>query len=136
SPGNHMTTTMHAIKDYYVASTAVVTGNVVLGPGVNVWFGTIVRGDLAVITLEPRVNLQDGCIVHTDTDAPLTIGEGVVVGHGAILHGTTVGRESLIGMGARLLSGCEVGAECLIAAGTLVTEGRRIPPRSVGMGVP
>src|SRR4029079_13127118 len=77
-----------------------------------------------------------GCIIHTDTDAPLTIGEGAVVGHGAILHGTSIGRESLIGMGARLLTGCEVGAECLIAAGTLVTEGRRIPPRSVVMGLP
>ncbi len=131
-----MTPTMHAIKDYYVASTAVVTGNVVLGPGVNVWFGTIVRGDLATITIGPRVNLQDGSIVHTDSDAALTIGEGVVVGHGAILHGTSIGRDTLIGMGATLLSGCEIGEECLIAAGTLVTEGRRIPPRSVVMGVP
>ena len=127
---------MRAIKDYYVASTGIVTGNVVLSAGVNVWFGTIVRGDLATITLEPRVNLQDGCIVHTDSDAPMTIGEGVVVGHGAILHGTQIGCDTLIGMGARLLSGCEIGAECLIAAGTLVTEGRRIPPRSVVMGVP
>ena len=131
-----MTPTMHAIKDYYVASTAGVAGNVVLGPGVNVWFGTIVRGDLATITIGPRVNLQDGSIVHTDSDAALTIGEGVVVGHGAILHGTSIGRDTLIGMGATLLSGCEIGEECLIAAGTLVTEGRRIPPRSVVMGVP
>ncbi len=127
---------IRAIKDYYVASSAVVTGNVVLGPGVNIWFGSILRGDLATITLEPRVNIQDGSIMHTDTEAPLTIGEGVVVGHGAILHGTMVGRDSLIGMRATLLSGCEIGAECLIAAGTLVTEGRRIPPRSVVMGVP
>jgi carbonic anhydrase/acetyltransferase-like protein (isoleucine patch superfamily) len=131
-----MTATMRAIKDYYVASTAVVTGHVALGPGANIWFGTIIRGDLAMITLEPRVNIQDGAIIHTDTDSPLTIGEGVVVGHGAILHGTMIGRDSLIGMGATLLSGCEIGAECLIAAGTLVTEGRRIPPRSVVMGVP
>jgi carbonic anhydrase/acetyltransferase-like protein (isoleucine patch superfamily) len=131
-----MTASMRAIKEYYVASTAIVTGNVVLGAGVNIWFNTIVRGDLAAITFEPRVNIQDGSIVHTDTDAPMTIGEGVVVGHGAILHGTTIGRDSLIGMGAKLLSGCEIGAECLIAAGTLVTEGRRIPPRSVVMGVP
>jgi carbonic anhydrase/acetyltransferase-like protein (isoleucine patch superfamily) len=131
-----MTGLMHAIKDYYVASTAVVTGNVVLAPGVNIWFGTIIRGDLATITIEPRVNLQDGCMVHTDSDAAMTIGEGVVVGHGAILHGTKIGRDTLIGMGARLLSGCEIGEECLIAAGTLVTEGCRIPPRSVVMGMP
>jgi carbonic anhydrase/acetyltransferase-like protein (isoleucine patch superfamily) len=131
-----MTASMRAIKDYYVASTAIVTGNIALGPGVNIWFNTVVRGDLATITFEPRVNIQDGSIVHTDTDAPMTIGEGVVVGHGAILHGTTIGRDSLIGMGVKLLSGCEIGAECLIAAGTLVTEGRRIPPRSVVMGIP
>ena len=131
-----MTGLMYAIKDYYVANTAVVTGNVAIGPGVNIWFGTILRGDLATITIEPRVNLQDGCMVHTDSDAAMTIGEGVVVGHGAILHGTKIGRDTLIGMGAKLLSGCEIGEECLIAAGTLVTEGRRIPPRSVVMGMP
>jgi carbonic anhydrase/acetyltransferase-like protein (isoleucine patch superfamily) len=131
-----MHATMRAIKDYYVASTAVVTGDVLLGPGVNLWFNTIVRGDLATITFEPRVNIQDGCIVHTDTDAPLTLEAGVVVGHGAILHGTRIGADTLIGMGATLLSGCDIGAECLIAAGTLVTEGRRIPPRSVVMGMP
>src|SRR5205807_839404 len=134
--GKTMTDTMRAIKDFYVASNAIVTGNVVLGPGANLWFGTIVRGDLAVVTFEPRVNIQDGCIVHTDTDAPMTIGEGVVVGHGAILHGTRIGRDSLIGMRATLLSGCEIGEECLIAAGTLITEGRRIPPRSVVLGMP
>ena len=131
-----MTPTMQAIRDFYVATTAVVTGNVALGPGANVWFGAILRGDLAAITLGPRVNLQDGCIVHTDTDAPMTLDEGVVVGHAAVLHGARVGRDSLIGMGARLLSGCEIGADCLVAAGTLVTEGRRIPPGSVVMGVP
>jgi carbonic anhydrase/acetyltransferase-like protein (isoleucine patch superfamily) len=131
-----MSATFRAIKDFYVAENAVVTGNVVLGAGVNLWFNTIVRGDLGTITLEPRVNIQDGCIVHTDTDASMMVGEGAVVGHGAILHGTVIGRDTLIGMSATLLSGCEIGPECLIAAGTLVTEGRRIPPRSVVMGVP
>src|SRR2546421_269548 len=127
---------MQAIRDYYVASTALVAGNVVLSPGANIWFGCVVRGDLASISLGPRVNLQDGCIVHTDSEAPMDVGEGVVVGHGAILHGTRIGRDCLIGMGAVLLSGCELGDECLVAAGTIVTEGRRIPPRSVVMGVP
>ncbi len=126
----------HAIDDYYVAANAVVTGNVILHAGVNIWFGCIVRGDLAAITFGPRVNLQDGCIVHTDTDCPQDIDAGVVVGHGAILHGRRIGRDSLIGIGARLLSSSEVGEECLIAAGTVVTEGRRIPPRSVVMGIP
>ena len=131
-----MTANMQAIRDFYVASTAVVTGDVVCGAGVNIWFGTVIRGDLATITLGARVNLQDGCIVHADPDLPQTMEDGVVAGHAAILHGSRIGKDTLIGMRATLLSGCEIGAECLIAAGTLVTEGRRIPPRSVVMGVP
>ena len=127
---------MQAIQDYYVARGAVVTGDVVLSSGANIWFATVVRGDLARVTLGPRVNVQDACVVHTDYDQPLEIEEGVVVGHAAVVHGKRVGRDSLIGIGARLLTGCEIGEECLIAAGALVTEGRRIPPRSVVMGVP
>jgi carbonic anhydrase/acetyltransferase-like protein (isoleucine patch superfamily) len=127
---------MQAIQDYYVARNAVVTGDVVLAAGVNVWFGTVIRGDLARITLGPRVNLQDHCVVHTDRGEPQVVEEGVVVGHRAVLHGRAVGRDTLVGMGAMLLSGCEIGAECLIAAGTLVTERRIVPPRSVVMGVP
>jgi len=115
---------------------AVVSGLVTLGPGVNVWFNSVIRGDLATITIGARVNFQDGCIVHTDSDAPMTIEDDVVIGHGAILHGKHVGRGALIGMGATLLSGCEIGAESIVAAGALVTEGRRIPPRSLVMGVP
>lgn len=127
---------MHSIQGYYVAPSAVVTGDVVLASGVNVWYGSVVRGDLARITLGARVNIQDGCIVHTDHNAPQQIEDGVVVGHGAVLHGKRIGRDTLIGIGARLLTGCEIGEECLIAAGALVTEGRRIPARSVVMGMP
>jgi carbonic anhydrase/acetyltransferase-like protein (isoleucine patch superfamily) len=127
---------MQAIQDFYIAPGAVVTGNVALSPGVNIWFGSVVRGDLAMIALGPRVNVQDGCIIHTDSDIPQEIEDGVVLGHGAILHGRRVGRDSLVGIGARLLTGCDIGEECLIAAGALVTENRRIPPRSVVMGVP
>jgi carbonic anhydrase/acetyltransferase-like protein (isoleucine patch superfamily) len=127
---------MQAIQDFYIAPGAVVRGDVVIAAGVNIWFGAVVRGDLARITLGSRVNLQDGCIVHADADLPQDVEEGVVVGHGAVLHGSRVGRDTLIGIGAKLLSGSEIGAECLIAAGTVITEGRRIPPRSVVMGVP
>lgn len=131
-----MQPTILAIRDYYVASNAVVRGSVEFSAGVNIWFGCTLRADLATITLGPRVNIQDGTIVHTDTDAPMLVEDGVVVGHAAMLHGRRIGRESLIGIGATLLSGSEIGEECVIAAGSLVTEGRRIPPRSVVMGVP
>ncbi len=127
---------MQSIQDFYVAPGAIITGDVVFAAGVNIWYQAVLRGDLSRITLGPRVNLQDGCIVHTDHDCPMDIGEGVVVGHRAVLHGRRIGRDSLIGMGAMLLSGCEIGEECLIAAGAVVTEGRRIPPRSVVMGLP
>jgi carbonic anhydrase/acetyltransferase-like protein (isoleucine patch superfamily) len=127
---------MQHIRDFYVAPGVVVTGDVVLSAGVNIWFGAVLRADLARISLGPRVNIQDGCVLHTDHDEPQVLEEGVVVGHRAVLHGRLIGRDTLVGMGALLLSGCEIGPECLIAAGTLVTEKRRIPPRSVVMGVP
>jgi carbonic anhydrase/acetyltransferase-like protein (isoleucine patch superfamily) len=127
---------MRLIRDFYIADGAVVTGDVLLGPGVNIWYGCVVRGDVARITLGPRVNIQDGTIVHADYDMPHTIEEGVVVGHAAVLHGVRIGRDSLIGIGARLLAGSEVAEECVIAAGAVVTENRRIPARSVVMGIP
>jgi carbonic anhydrase/acetyltransferase-like protein (isoleucine patch superfamily) len=127
---------MQSIRDYYVAFNAVVRGDVLFSAGVNIWYNCVVRGDLARITLGQRVNIQDGCIVHTDSDAPLDIEEGVVIGHGAILHGQHIGKDSLIGMGAILLSGSDIGEGCIIAAATVITEGRRIPPRSLVMGVP
>jgi|SRR5579871_607093 len=127
---------MRAIQDYYVADNAIVAGDIVLSAGVNIWFGSVLRGDLSRITLGPRVNLQDGCVVHTDYDQPQLIEEGVVVGHRAVLHGRLIGRDTLVGMGALLLSESEIGAECIIAAGTVITEKRRIPPRSVVMGIP
>jgi carbonic anhydrase/acetyltransferase-like protein (isoleucine patch superfamily) len=131
-----MTVRMQTIRDFYVADSAVVTGDVVCGSGVNIWFGTVIRGDLARITLGTRVNLQDGCIVHADPGLPQTMEDGVVAGHAAILHGSRIGKDTLVGMRATLLSGCEIGEECLIAAGTLITEGKKIPPRSVVMGTP
>jgi carbonic anhydrase/acetyltransferase-like protein (isoleucine patch superfamily) len=127
---------MQAINDFYIAANAIVLGDVVLSPGANIWYGCVVRGDLARITFGPKANLQDGCIVHTDTDCPQFIDEGVVVGHAAVLHGSRIGQDTLIGIGARLLSGSEIGRECLIAAGSVVPEGRKVPPRSVVMGIP
>lgn len=127
---------MRVVKGAYLADGVIVTGDVVLGAGANLWFGTIVRGDLARITLGDTANIQDGCILHTDVGVPLTIEVGVVAGHAVVLHGTSVGADTLLGIGCRLLSGSQIGAECIIAAGSLVVEGAKIPPRSVVMGIP
>jgi carbonic anhydrase/acetyltransferase-like protein (isoleucine patch superfamily) len=127
---------MRVVKGAYLAPGVVVTGDVVLGAGANLWYGTVVRGDLARVTLGDAVNIQDGCILHTDSGVPLTIEPGVVAGHAVVLHGSTVGADTLLGIGSRLLSGSEVGPECVIAAGTVVVEGMKVPARSVVMGVP
>jgi carbonic anhydrase/acetyltransferase-like protein (isoleucine patch superfamily) len=120
----------------FVAADAWILGDVTLGEGTNVWYGCIVRGDLATITLGRGVNLQDGCIVHTDGDAPQSIEDGVVAGHAAILHGASIGRDTLVGIGARLLSGTVVGPECVIGAGTVLAERTVVPARSLVLGVP
>jgi carbonic anhydrase/acetyltransferase-like protein (isoleucine patch superfamily) len=127
---------MRKVGECFVARNAVVLGDVAMSPGVNIWYGCVLRGDLARITLGPRVNLQDGCIVHTDWEVPQDIEEGVAVGHRVTLHGRRIGRGSLIGMGSILMSGCEIGEESLVAAGTLIPERKKYPPRSVIMGVP
>lgn len=120
----------------FLASTAIVTGDVAIGPGVNIWFGAVVRGDVAPISLGENVNLQDGVIVHCDFGHPNVIEPGVVVGHAAVLHGIRVGADTLIGIGAKLLSGSEIGVECLIGAGAVIPPGMKVPPRSVVMGLP
>src|SRR4051812_28008710 len=127
---------MRVVKGAYLAPGVVVTGDVVLGAGANLWYGTIVRGDLARVTLGDAVNIQDGCVLHTDSGAPLTIEPGAVAGHAVVLHGSTVGADTLLGIGSRLLSGSEIGPECIVAAGAVVVEGMKVPARSVVMGVP
>jgi carbonic anhydrase/acetyltransferase-like protein (isoleucine patch superfamily) len=120
----------------FLASTAIVTGDVSIGPGVNIWYSAVVRGDVAPITLGENVNLQDGVIVHCDFGYPNIIEAGVVAGHAAVLHGIRVGRDTLVGIGAKLLSGSDIGEECIIGAGALVPPGMKVPPRSVVMGLP
>jgi carbonic anhydrase/acetyltransferase-like protein (isoleucine patch superfamily) len=127
---------MRRVGEVYVAHSALVIGDVQLGAGVNLWFNVVVRGDLARITLGPRVNLQDGVVVHTDFGVPQDIEEGVVAGHGAILHGRRIGTGTLVGMGAVVLSGSDIGPECLIAAGCVVPERMVVPPRSLVAGIP
>ena len=123
-------------KEVFIAPNATIISKVQLGDESSVWFGAILRGDGDNIRIGARSNIQDGCIVHVDPGMPVTIGEDVVVGHGAIIHGATVGDSSLIGMRATLLNGVKVGKGCIIGAHSLLTEGTEIPDYSMVMGVP
>ena len=120
----------------WVADSAQVIGNVVLGDQASVWFGTVVRGDTERISIGAGSNIQDTSVLHADIGKPLVIGERVTVGHQAVLHGCTVGDESLIGIGAIVLNGAKIGKNCLVGAGSLVTEGKEFPDGSMIMGAP
>ena len=120
----------------WVADSAQVIGDVHLGENVSIWFNAVLRGDNDPIVLGEGCNVQDGCVLHTDVGAPLTIGKRVTVGHQATLHGCTVGNESLIGMGAIVLNHAVIGKHCLVGAGALVTEGKTFPDGSLIMGSP
>ncbi|GAA1737225.1 gamma carbonic anhydrase family protein [Isoptericola hypogeus] len=120
----------------WVAPTATLVGRVRIGPRASVFYGAVLRGDMDSIELGEGSNLQDNCVVHTDTGVPTVIGKGVGVGHGAIVHGATVGDGSLIGMGATLLNGAVVGEGAFVAAGALVREGQEIPAGHLAVGVP
>ncbi len=124
--------------DAYIDASAQVIGDVVIGEASSVWMNAVVRGDVNVIRIGCRTNLQDGVVVHVmrDPSHATVLGDGVTVGHGAILHGCTVEDRCLIGMGAILLNGSRVGQGSLIAAGTLLPEGFQVPPRSLVMGSP
>lgn len=119
-------------KKYYIASGAVVTGDVELGVDVSIWHNAVLRGDSGKITVGDRTNIQDGCILHEET----TIGADCTVGHGAIIHGCTIGDGSLIGMGAIILNGAVLGEGCLVGAGALVTGKTNAPAGSVLLGSP
>jgi len=120
----------------WVADSARVVGNVALGARASVWFGAAIRGDIEPIAIGDESNIQDNAVLHTDYGCPLTIGSLVTVGHGAILHGCTVGDGSLVGMGAIVLNNARIGRRCLVAAGALVTEGKEFPDGSLILGSP
>ncbi len=120
----------------FVAENATLVGSVVVEEGASVWYGAVLRADNEPIIVGPRSNVQDNCAFHVDAGKPLTLGEGVSVGHGAIIHGATVGDHVLVGMGAIILNGARIGDESLIAAGALVPQDAVIPPRSLVAGVP
>ena len=122
--------------DAWVAPDANVIGNIVLEAGASIWFGSTLRGDNEVIHVGPGSNVQENCVFHTDMGFPLIIGANCTIGHKAMLHGCTIGDNSLIGMGATVLNGAKIGKNCLIGAGALITEGKVIPDGSLVMGVP
>lgn len=121
---------------FWVAPNAVLLGKVLLQDDASVWFGAVLRGDNELITVGERSNVQDGCVLHTDPGFPLTIGADCTIGHMVMLHGCTIGRGSLIGIGSIILNGAKIGEECLIGANTLIGEGKEIPPRSMVLGSP
>ncbi|MBI4569720.1 MAG: gamma carbonic anhydrase family protein [Planctomycetes bacterium] len=127
---------MNRKGDWYCADTARVIGDVRVGAGSSIWFGCVLRGDDAPITLGRDVNVQDGSILHADPGVPMTLGDRVSVGHGAVVHCVEVGEGTLIGIGAIVLGGARIGRDCLIAASALVPEGMEVPDHSVVMGVP
>jgi carbonic anhydrase/acetyltransferase-like protein (isoleucine patch superfamily) len=120
----------------WVAPGATVLGDVRLGPEASVWYSAVVRADLEAIAVGARSNVQDGAVLHADPGVPLTLGDDVTVGHGAMLHGCTVGDGSLVGIGAVVLNGATVGSGCVVAAGSLVPPGASIPDGSLVMGSP
>ena len=115
---------------------AVVSGQVTLEEGVSVWYNSVLRGDAAAIHVGKNTNIQENCVVHVDINQPCVIGHDVTVGHGAILHGCTIGSITIIGMGSIVLSGAVIGKNCMIAAGSLITGKTVIPDGSLVMGSP
>ena len=122
--------------DFWVAPDANVIGKIHLNTGASVWFGATLRGDNEWIDIGAGSNVQENSVLHTDIGFPLTIGRNCTIGHKAILHGCTIGDQSLIGMGAIVLNGAQIGRNCLIGAGALITEGKIIPDNSLVVGAP
>lgn len=120
----------------WVAPGAYVVGKVHLGEQSSVWYGAVLRGDTEPISVGARTNIQDGCVLHTDSGYPAVVGEGCVIGHKAIVHGCEIGDNCLVGMNVTVLNGAKIGAGSIVAAGAVVPEGREFPPHSLIVGIP
>lgn len=120
----------------FVGEGAVIWGDVEVGADCAIWYNAVIRGDQAPIRIGERSNVQDCAVVHVSDGYPVTIGSGVTVGHTAIVHGCTIGDDTLIGMGATVMNGAVIGKRCTIGAGSLVTQGMQIPDDSVAFGNP
>lgn len=121
---------------FWIAPDATLIGKVRLGRMASVWFGSVLRGDNDLITVGENSNIQDACVLHTDSGIPLTIGRNCTIGHKVILHGCTIGDNTLIGMGATILNHARIGRNCLVGANALITEGKEIPDNSLVVGAP
>lgn len=121
---------------YWIAPGAHVIGDVRLASDVGIWFNAVLRGDNDPITIGQGTNIQDGVMIHTDLGFPTTIGDGCTIGHHAIIHGCTIGDNSLVGMGATILNGAIIGNNCLVGANALVSEGKAFPDNSLIVGAP
>ena len=122
--------------EFWIAPDAHVIGKVRLGKEVGIWFGAVLRGDNELIDIGAGTNIQEGTMIHTDMGFPATIGRNCTIGHHAIIHGCTIGDNSLVGMGATLLNGVRIGNNCLVGANALVTEGKHFPDNSLIVGAP
>lgn len=120
----------------WVADSAQVIGDVTLGEGASVWFGAVLRGDTETLTIGRNSNVQDLSVLHADVGCPLTIGEGVTIGHQVMLHGCTIGDNALIGIGSVVLNNAVIGRNCIVGAGAVVTEGKQFPDNSLIVGTP
>ncbi|MEO2038511.1 MAG: gamma carbonic anhydrase family protein, partial [Martelella sp.] len=121
---------------FWIAPDASVIGDIIVGEDVGIWFAAVLRGDTEPITIGKGSNIQDGVIIHTDFGFPTTIGEGCTVGHRVILHGCTIGDNSLVGMGATILNGASIGRNSLVGANALVTVGNSLPDNTLIVGSP
>ncbi|MGJ9413577.1 gamma carbonic anhydrase family protein [Aeromicrobium sp. CF4.19] len=122
--------------DAWVAPNASIVGAVTLESGASIWYGAVLRGDNEPITIGKDSNVQDNCVFHVERGQPVLLGEGVTIGHAAVVHGATIGDFVLVGMGAIIMNGAVIGDETLVAAGALVPEGMQVPPRSLVAGIP
>lgn len=120
----------------FVAPNVTVMGNVIVGAESSLFFGAVLRAEIESVTIGARTNIQDNCILHIDADFPLKVGDDCTIGHGAILHGCTIGDNTLVGMGAIVLNGAVVGRDCIIGAGALIPQGAVIPDGSLVVGTP
>ena len=120
----------------WIAPSAVLVGDVVVGAEAGIWFGVVARGDIERISIGARTNVQENVVLHTDRGYPLDIGDNCTIGHSAIVHGCSIGDNTLIGMGATVLNGARIGRNCLIGANALITEGKEIPDHSMVVGAP